>query len=83
MQPTPAKASAARVRLLRREVAAVWVSSCAARKVKLPAARPEIRGLGLGLGLGVGLTQTLLALSPSLNLPLPLTRSLALTLTLT
>ena len=50
MQPTPAKASAARVRLLRREVAAVWVSSCAARKVKLPAARPEIRGLGLGLG---------------------------------
>jgi hypothetical protein len=38
------------VHLLRREVAAVWVSSCAARKVKLPAARPEIRGLGLGLG---------------------------------
>ena len=55
MQPMPAKASAARVRLLRREVAAVWVSSCAARKVKLPAARPEMRGLGLGLGLGVGL----------------------------
>ena len=55
MQPMPAKASVARVRLLRREVAAVWVSSCAARKVKLPAARPEIRGLGLGLGLGVGL----------------------------
>ena len=41
------------------EAAAVCVSSCAARKVKLPEARPEMRhsavaALWLGLGLGLG-----------------------------
>jgi len=54
MQPMPANASTARSRLLSCEVAAVCVSSCAARKVKLPEARPWL-GLGWGLGLGLGL----------------------------